>query len=93
MRCNIREGMQHVGPIEGVIMAFGWREGIVEGDVGEALKHVKDVIKVGMGEIGKDAGAMAKKMGGNLWGWGQAAVQRANAGVERAAEIRKEKDR
>ncbi|GMI06368.1 hypothetical protein TrLO_g3722 [Triparma laevis f. longispina] len=93
MRCNIREGMQHVGPIEGVIMAFGWRGGIVEGDVGEALKHVKDVIKVGMGEIGKDAGAMAKKMGGNLWGWGQAAVQRANAGVERAAEIRKEKDR
>ena len=35
MRCNIREGMQHVGPIDGVIMAFGWSEvrqgGVVSG--------------------------------------------------------------
>ncbi|GMH68969.1 hypothetical protein TrST_g3195 [Triparma strigata] len=93
MRCNIREGMQHVGPIDGVIMAFGWSEGVVAGDVGETLKHVKDVLKVGMGEMGKDAGAVAKKVGGNLWGWGAAAMQRANEGMERAAELRKEKDR
>lgn len=90
---GMRECVAAVGPVDGVVMAFGWRGGEVEGDFGETMKQVGGQIKLGAKEVAKDMGSVARSVGRGLLSWGKNVAKNMEKEMEKASEIRKEKER
>ncbi|GMH55357.1 hypothetical protein TrRE_jg7387 [Triparma retinervis] len=88
-----RECLAAVGTVDGVVMAYGWRGGVPEGDIGEAIKQVGGQIKLGAREVAKDMGSVARSVGRGLMSWGKNVARNMEESMDKAAEIRKEKDR
>jgi hypothetical protein len=72
-----------------VIIAFGFRGGVVTPDLVDALKETSGLIKSGAASAAKDVGVMGK----SVWAWGKQAMADLGEKSERAAEVRRAKER
>ncbi|GMI47095.1 hypothetical protein TrCOL_g10715 [Triparma columacea] len=90
---GVRECLAAVGEVKGVVMGYGWRGGIPDGDLGETIKLVGGQIKLGAREVAKDMGSVARSVGRGLLSWGKNVAKNMEESMDKASEIRKEKDR
>ena len=94
--CGIREAMASVPPQPGVVMAFGFRGGEVEPDVGEAVREVARNINQGAGEIGRNVGQSVRRGWGSVVGWGAKMAEKfedREGAKEKEARLREERAR
>ena len=86
---RLTKAMVNTDPGRHVIMAFGFRGGVVTDDLVESLRETGAVLKGGAVHAAKDVGEGAK----SIWNWGKKAVKELQEKSAQAAEVRKGKER